>query len=126
MSGFNSRVHFSVEKADTYKVAICTLLPIYIVPRSLSQLTQKTQQSSSIQIRIIARATADRLLRNKMAGAGNMMINGGNMTRSSRVEYERPIPMRGQVKVAAVRGLAHSLSSILSKGARSPRRRTGL
>lgn len=61
-----------------------------------------------------------------MAGAGNMMINGGNMARTSRLEYERPIPMRGQVKVAAVLGLAHSLSSILSKGARSPRRRTNL
>ncbi|KAK4347103.1 hypothetical protein RND71_033442 [Anisodus tanguticus] len=39
-----------------------------------------------------------------------MMMNGAR-----RVEYGRPIPKRGQVKVTIVLGLAHSFSSIFSK-----------
>ncbi|KAG9149867.1 hypothetical protein Leryth_026552 [Lithospermum erythrorhizon] len=47
------------------------------------------------------------------------MMNGGNNIMSRRVVYSRPIPRRGQVKVAIMSGLAHSLSSIFSNGRRS-------
>ncbi|PIN19732.1 hypothetical protein CDL12_07580 [Handroanthus impetiginosus] len=47
---------------------------------------------------------------------GMMNFNGGSWR---RMEYGRPIPKRGQVKVAIVSGLAHSLSNIFSLGSRS-------
>ena len=55
-----------------------------------------------------------------MAGARKeIVMNEGNYMMSRRVEYGRPIPKRGQVKVTIVLGLAHSLSSIFSIGGRS-------
>ncbi|OMO76568.1 hypothetical protein CCACVL1_15597 [Corchorus capsularis] len=46
-----------------------------------------------------------------MAGARRELINGGNL--SSRI-VARPIPRRGQVKVAILVGIAHSVASIFS------------
>ncbi|GAA0174567.1 hypothetical protein Leryth_026551 [Lithospermum erythrorhizon] len=54
-----------------------------------------------------------------MATAMSDMINGGNNIMSSRVVYSRPIPRRGQVKVAIMSGLAHALSSIFSNAKRN-------
>ncbi|CDO99613.1 unnamed protein product [Coffea canephora] len=51
-------------------------------------------------------------------GVRREMINGRSISRGHGV-YGRQIPKRGQVKVAIVLGLAHSLSSIFSFGARS-------
>ncbi|KAL7211914.1 hypothetical protein ACSBR2_014719 [Camellia fascicularis] len=45
------------------------------------------------------------------------MINGGNLSR--RMSYGRPIPRRGQVKVAMVLTLAHSFASLFSSTTRS-------
>ncbi|OAY26324.1 hypothetical protein MANES_16G038800v8 [Manihot esculenta] len=50
-----------------------------------------------------------------MAGARAAMINGRKISRSSS---GRPIPKRGQVKVAIVVGLAHSVASIFSLNSR--------
>uniref|UniRef100_A0A2C9U889 Uncharacterized protein n=1 Tax=Manihot esculenta TaxID=3983 RepID=A0A2C9U889_MANES len=47
-------------------------------------------------------------------GAKRSMIKGGNYSESQRVYSGRLIPKRGQVKVAIVLGLAHSLASIFS------------
>uniref|UniRef100_A0A2N9GY52 Uncharacterized protein n=1 Tax=Fagus sylvatica TaxID=28930 RepID=A0A2N9GY52_FAGSY len=51
-----------------------------------------------------------------MAGARREMINGGNI---SRTLSGRPIPRRGQVKVAIVLGLVHSFSSMFSPNSRA-------
>ncbi|CAL5344914.1 hypothetical protein CsSME_00032111 [Camellia sinensis var. sinensis] len=54
-----------------------------------------------------------------------MMINGRNFTR--RLSYGRSIPRRGQVKVAIVLGLAHTLASLFSCTLRThPNSRTQL
>ncbi|CAK9176809.1 unnamed protein product [Ilex paraguariensis] len=53
----------------------------------------------------------------EMASTRRGTINGGDLSR--RLVYGRPIPKRGQVKVAIVLGLAHSLASIFSFGSRS-------
>lgn len=54
-----------------------------------------------------------------MEGARRELINGGN---PSRGFSGRPIPKRGQVKVAIVLGLVHSFSSIFSHSNRTTRR----
>ncbi|KAK2969865.1 hypothetical protein RJ640_030174 [Escallonia rubra] len=56
-----------------------------------------------------------------------MSING-RMSLSRRVRSSRPIPRRGQVKVAIVVGLAHSFASIFSFSAQmaAGARRTGM
>uniref|UniRef100_F6GYY1 Uncharacterized protein n=1 Tax=Vitis vinifera TaxID=29760 RepID=F6GYY1_VITVI len=54
-----------------------------------------------------------------MAGGRGDMINGGSF---SQRFSGRPIPKRGQVKVAIAVGFAHSVASIFSLGGR----RTGL
>ncbi|CAI0468457.1 unnamed protein product [Linum tenue] len=51
-----------------------------------------------------------------MAGSGSSC--GRNISSSRRRLSRRPIPKRGQVKVAIVTGLAHSLASIFSFGRR--------
>ncbi|KAF8029816.1 hypothetical protein BT93_E2289 [Corymbia citriodora subsp. variegata] len=51
-----------------------------------------------------------------MAVSGSGKINGGGLSR--RVS-SRPIPRRGQVKVAIVVGLAHSFASIFSLSLRN-------
>ncbi|KAL4278326.1 hypothetical protein GQ457_03G037120 [Hibiscus cannabinus] len=50
-----------------------------------------------------------------MAGARREMINGGNF--SPKISG-RPIPRRGQVKVAILLGIAHSVASIFSPSSR--------
>ncbi|KAB2082050.1 hypothetical protein ERO13_A05G164200v2 [Gossypium hirsutum] len=50
-----------------------------------------------------------------MAGARGEMINGGNY--SPRIAG-RPIPRRGQVKIAILMGIAHSFASIFSASSR--------
>ncbi|KAL7213151.1 hypothetical protein ACSBR2_015792 [Camellia fascicularis] len=53
------------------------------------------------------------LLYQPMASARRqMMINGGNSTR--KCSSGRPIPRRGQVKVAIVLGVSNSLASLFS------------
>ena len=51
----------------------------------------------------------------EMEGGGrrSMMINGGKSF--GRSDSCRPIPLRGQVKVAIVVGLANSVASIFSR-----------
>ncbi|KAL4333696.1 hypothetical protein GQ457_07G028840 [Hibiscus cannabinus] len=50
-----------------------------------------------------------------MAGVRRETINGGNF---SRRIAGRPIPRRGQVKVAILLGIAHSVASIFSPTSR--------
>ncbi|KAJ0082830.1 hypothetical protein Patl1_10851 [Pistacia atlantica] len=53
-----------------------------------------------------------------MAGARSAMtmIKGGNL--SKRLSSGRPIPKRGEVKVAILVGLAHSVASLFSHTSR--------
>ncbi|KAH7545938.1 hypothetical protein FEM48_Zijuj01G0147200 [Ziziphus jujuba var. spinosa] len=53
--------------------------------------------------------------REEMAGARNSMVNGGNL---SQRFSGRLIPKRGQVKMAIVVGLLHTVSSIFSTSSR--------
>lgn len=57
-----------------------------------------------------------------MAGARREVIGGRNLCRRFS---SRPIPKRGQVKVAIVLGLVHSFSSIFSLSPRAGRRGGG-
>ncbi|KAK3188076.1 hypothetical protein Dsin_027637 [Dipteronia sinensis] len=53
-----------------------------------------------------------------MAGARRAMINGGNFSKRFSAATSRPMPKRGQVKVAILVGLAHSVASIFSHTSR--------
>ncbi|KAK2644167.1 hypothetical protein Ddye_019362 [Dipteronia dyeriana] len=53
-----------------------------------------------------------------MAGARRAMINGGNFSQRFSDATSRPTPKRGQIKVAILVGLAHSVASIFSHTSR--------